>query len=97
MTLNGWRELVVDSPDDTPQETFKLCLANAPTKPVHAFKHMLPPDAPVGERIEISPETQRYTRLILDKMDKDSACLVVDYGNDHPSTDSLRVYPLTRG
>ncbi|KAI8911649.1 S-adenosyl-L-methionine-dependent methyltransferase [Gorgonomyces haynaldii] len=94
-TEKGWRELLVDQDDD--QESpyhFKLVRSPVPTQTQEALKSQLAGDK---SRIEISPETQFHTREISAKMDKESIWLNVDYGQDGPSEDSLRVFQLTRG
>lgn len=93
MSENGWRELLVDITQDNQKSDaeFNLVRSNRPTPTVKGFESILPTTAEIGTRIEISSETQKYAYDILSKMDKGSCWLCVDYGQDGPSSDSLRV------
>ena len=46
----------------------------------------------VGERVEVCPETTRFSREIAHRISQDGGCaLYIDYGQDRILNDSLRV------
>jgi SAM-dependent MidA family methyltransferase len=91
-TAYGWRELLVDiSPEESSGAEFHLVVSEQITPPVSYYLSHLAENAKLGTRIEISPETQRYSYEILSRMGKGSCWLCIDYGQMGPSSDSLRV------
>lgn len=102
----GWREILIDIAEDhvgassdtssTPFH-FRYVLAPAPTRATIAFIDSNPKFNSeamkvVGNRVEISPDSQHIVKEVANRIRKDGGMgLVVDYGKDELIKDSLRV------
>jgi NADH dehydrogenase [ubiquinone] 1 alpha subcomplex assembly factor 7 len=95
LTDKGWREIMVDI-DQDPNSTFHFRYVLA-TKSTGASTALLSPperfkEFKLGDRIEISPETYRYGNELAKRIHgAGGTALIIDYGRDHISSNSLRV------
>ncbi|KAI8839896.1 S-adenosyl-L-methionine-dependent methyltransferase [Chytridium lagenaria] len=92
-TKDGWREIMVDV-DEGKLSPLNFRLVKS-TKATKATTAMLQSEKyeklPLGSLIELSPETQSESQKIGKLVKKtNGAALLIDYGNDHISGDTIR-------
>jgi NADH dehydrogenase [ubiquinone] 1 alpha subcomplex assembly factor 7 len=91
-TSRGWMERLIDLEDDTSKPgTFRFVLSPGPTVASRALLKNYD-SGKIGDVLETSPDSAVLAESIAMRISKKGgAALVVDYGEDHPLSNTLRV------